>query len=154
MTVNGVVPLATGIKEFGLNAKLMGPDGIMEQVFLDLAGDAAEGTYVTVVGIPPSALTTAKGKEFVEKYRTRYNKEPGAFSPLAYETAKVALLAIERAGVKDRAKILEETSKIKDYDGLFGKWSFDKNGDTTLNLVSGNKVVNKAFVFEKLLVSK
>ena len=152
VTLNGVVPLATAIKEFGLNAKLMGPDGIMEQAFLDLAGDAAEGTYITVVGIPPSALTTAKGKEFVENYRTRYDKEPGTVSPLAYETAKVVLLAIRRAGVNDRAKILEEVSKIKDYDELFGTWSFDKNGDTTLTAISGNIVSNKTFVFEKLLV--
>ena len=152
VTLNGVVPLAMGIKEFGLNAKLMGPDGIMEQAFLDLAGDAAEGTYVTVVGIPPSALTTVRGKEFVENYKARYNKEPGTVSPLAYETAKVVLLAIQRAGVNDRTKILEEVSKIKDYDGLFGTWSFDKNGDTTLNAISGNVVINKTFVFEKLLV--
>jgi len=155
VTMNGVIPLVKGIKELGLDAKLMGPDGIMEQSFLELGGDATEGTYLTVMGVSPEELAqlTERGKEFVEKYRAKYNKEPGPVSSFGYEAAKVVLLAIEIAGVKDRGKILEEISKIKDYDGLFGTWGFDQNGDTTLTLISGNKVVNKGFVFEKVLSS-
>ena len=37
----------------GNNLKLMGPDGIYEQAFLDDAGDAAEGVYITFGGVPP-----------------------------------------------------------------------------------------------------
>jgi len=151
-TVNGAIPLAMGIKEFDLKAKMMGPDGIMEEAFIDGGGNATEGVYVTVVGISPAALT-GKGKEFVERYKARYNKDPGPVSAFGYEAAKVALLAIERVGVKNRAKILEAVSKIKDYDGLFGKWSFDQNGDTTLTTISGNIVKNRDFVFEKLLTT-
>jgi len=153
VTPNGAVPLVKGIKELGITAKFMGPDGIMEQAFIDQAGDAAQGTYVTVVGIPTKELK-GNGKEFYENYLKQYTKEPGAFSGFGYEATKAALLAIERAGVKNRAKILEEVSKIKNYDGLFGTWSFDKYGDTTLTIVSGNIVKNKSFVFEKLLSSK
>jgi branched-chain amino acid transport system substrate-binding protein len=153
VTVNGAIPLAKGIKEQNLSAKFMAPDGVIEQAFLDGAGDAAEGAYLTVVGLPPSALT-GKGKEFVDNYKARFGKEAGTVSPLGYESAKVVLLAIERAGAKDRTKILEEVSKIKNYNGLFGMWSFDKNGDTTLDLISGNMVQNHTFVFEKLLTTK
>ena len=41
----------------GPNVKLMGPDGIYEQAFIDAAGQAAEGTYITFGGVPPSKLT-------------------------------------------------------------------------------------------------
>lgn len=150
VTANGAIPLAKGIKEFNMSAKLMGPDGIMEQSFVDDCGDAAEGVYLTIVGLPPTELT-GKGEEFVDNYRAKYNKEPGPVSSFGYEAANVAILAIERAGMKDRGKILEEVSKIKDYDGLFGTWSFDQNGDTTLTIISGNMVKDGAFVFEKLL---
>ena len=149
-TVNGAIPLIMGIKEFDIKTKMMGPDGIMEQAFINEGGNATEGVYVTVVGIPPSALT-GSGKEFVERYKARYNKDPGPVSAFGYEVAKVALLAIQKAGKKNRAKILEAVSKIKDYDGLFGKWSFDQNGDTTLTTISGNIVKDRDFVFEKLL---
>ncbi len=153
VTANGAVPLIKGIYELGLNVEFMGPDGIMDQTFIDKGGDAAKGTYVTAVGVPPKELEklTEKGKRFYDDYKLRYNAEPATFSAFGYDATKVALLAIERAGVKDRAKILEEVSKIKNYDGLFGTWSFDENGDTTLKVVSGNKVINREFVFQELL---
>ncbi len=152
ITVNGAGPLARNIKELKLGAAFMGPDGILNQDFINLAGSASEGTYVTTVGLPPKKLseTTQKGQLFYNKYRDEYAIEPETFSAFGYEAAKVALLAIERAGTKDRARILEEVSKIKDYDGLFGTWSFDENGDTSLTIIIVNIVQNGIFVFEKL----
>ena len=35
----------------------MGPDGLINQAFIDGAGDAAEGAYITFAGFPPDALT-------------------------------------------------------------------------------------------------
>jgi len=82
-------------------------------------------------------------------------KEVQILSPenkgFGYEAAKVTLMAIEQAGLKDRTAILEEVSKIKDFDGVSGIWSFDQNGDTTLKLISGHKTVDGVFVFEKIL---
>ncbi|MFH0876402.1 MAG: branched-chain amino acid ABC transporter substrate-binding protein [archaeon] len=153
ITPNGAPELVKGIKELGMDSKFIGPDGIMEQAFIDQSEGAAEGVYITVVGIPPKELT-GKGKEFYDRYKQRYNLEPESFSTFGYESAKVALLAIEKAGVKDRAKILEEVSKTKDFSGLFGTWSFDQNGDTSLNFVSGNIVENGTFVFKKILQTK
>ncbi len=151
-TVSGAVPLAKGIWETDLDVMLMGPDGIMDQAFIDQTGIAAEGTYVTTVGVPPKELVklTEKGKEFFDNYKARYGIEPETWSAFGYEAMKVALLAIDRASTKDRTQILEEVSKIKDYDGLFGTWSFDNNGDTTLTIISGSRVQNGNFVFKKL----
>lgn len=150
VTPNGAVPLVRGIKELGMPAKLMGPDGIMEKAFIEQGGEATEGVYVTVVG-QPAKILKGKGKKFYNDYLMRYKSEPGAFSPFGYEAAKVALLAIERAGKKDRRAMLEQVSKIQDYHGLFGTWSFDQNGDTNLTVVSGNRISSKSFVFERLL---
>ena len=150
MSSHGAIPLVKGIKELGMEAKFMGPDGVMDQAFIDGGGGAAEGAFLTMVGVPPSELG-GKGEEFYNNYLNRFGLEPRTFSGMGYEAAKVALLAIERAGVKDRTMILGEVSKIKNYEGIFGTWSFDRNGDTTLILISGNKVVDGSFVFEKAL---
>ena len=53
--------------------------------------------------------------------------------------------AIQRAGVKDRAKIRDAVMATKDYDGVLGKWSFDQNGDTTLTVMSGRQVKGGKF---------
>lgn len=153
ITPNGIVPLAKDIKALKLRSQLMAPDGVMEQAFIDQAGDAAEGAYITVVGVPPEQLT-GKGKIFYDKYKAMYGIPPETFSVFGYEAAKVALGAIAESGTKDRERIRQALAGTKDYDGLFGAWSFDYNGDTSLSLVSGNVVHNKAFVFEKLLSVK
>ena len=44
----------------------MGPDGIFEQAFIDAAGPAAEGTYITFGGVPPSKLTGAGATWYAE----------------------------------------------------------------------------------------
>jgi len=54
----------------------------------------------------------------------------------------VALQAIERAGIKDRARIRDAIFATRDYDGVLGKWSFTDTGDTTLTGMSGRQVKN------------
>jgi branched-chain amino acid transport system substrate-binding protein len=124
----------------GNNVKFMGPDGIYEKAFLDDAGEAAEGAYITFGGIGPSKLT-GKGAQWYQAYKAKFNNaEPEAYAAYGYESMKIALDAIGRAGAKDRAKIRDAVFATKDYDGVLGKWSFDANGDTTLTTMSGRQV--------------
>ena len=128
----------------GNNIKLMGPDGIYEQAFLDDAGDAAEDVYITFGGVPPTKLT-GKGAEWYTAYKAKFGAEPEAYAAYGYESMKVALDAIMRAGRKDRAAIRDAVFATKDYDGVLGKWSFDPNGDTTLTAMSGRQVKDGKF---------
>ncbi|MDD4931000.1 MAG: branched-chain amino acid ABC transporter substrate-binding protein [Candidatus Colwellbacteria bacterium] len=153
ITTSGAIPLLSRIKEAGIRAGFMGSDGLMEQAFIDQAGMTAEGAYITQVGIPPSEMT-GKGREFVDKYRSRYSIEPGTYSGFGYEAMNTVIAAIEKAKNKDRAGILDALSKTSDHDGIFGKWSFDVNGDTSLSLVSGNRIQNREFVFQKLITEE
>jgi branched-chain amino acid transport system substrate-binding protein len=128
----------------GPDIKLMGPDGIYEQAFLDDAGDAAEGVYITFGGVPPTKLA-GKGAEWYSSYRSKFNAEPEAYAAYGYESMKVALEAIQRAGRKDRAAIRDAVFATRDYDGVLGKWSFDRNGDTSLTTMSGRQVKDGKF---------
>src|SRR5215213_4229768 len=128
----------------GNNIKLMGPDGIYEQAFIDDAGDAAAGVYITFGGVPPSKLA-GKGAEWYRAYKTMFNGEPEAYAAYGYESMKVALDAIMRAGRKDREAIRAAVFATKDYDGVLGKWSFDANGDTSLTTMSGRQVKDGKF---------
>jgi branched-chain amino acid transport system substrate-binding protein len=139
----------------GLNCKLMVPDGCYEKVFIEAAGpENANGrVYVTFGGLPPKNQV-GKGKEFVDNYRAKHGGMPEAYAIYGYEAAKVALEAIRQAGVKDRTAILDAAFAIKDFDGALGKWSFDKNGDTTASQLSGSIVVDGDFKFERILGEK
>jgi branched-chain amino acid transport system substrate-binding protein len=121
------------------NVKLMGPDGLYAQAFLDDAGDAANGAYLTFGAVAPSKLTQ-RGAEWYRSYKVRYGVEPEVYAPYAYEATKVALDAIRRAGRKDRTAIREAMFATKDYEGILGRWSIDEGGDTTLTTISGRQV--------------
>ena len=128
----------------GNDVKLMGPDGIFEQAFIDAAGPAAEGTYVTFGGVPPSKLTGA-GQQWYQKYKQQFNSEPEAYTGYGYESMKVALDAINRANKKDRAAIRDAVFATRNFSGVLGTWSFTDTGDTTLTTMSGRQVKNGAF---------
>jgi branched-chain amino acid transport system substrate-binding protein len=128
----------------GPDVKLMGPDGIYEQAFIDDAGDAAEGVYVTFGGVGASKLT-GKGATWYQAYKAKFGSEPEGYASYGYEAAKVALNAITQAGTKDREAIRAAVFATANYDGVLGTWSFDANGDTTLTTMSGRQVMNAAF---------
>jgi branched-chain amino acid transport system substrate-binding protein len=128
----------------GNDFKLMGPDGIFEQAFIDAAGPAAEGTYITFGGVPPSKLTGA-GATWYQNYKKRFNSEPEAYAGYGYEAMKVALTSIQAAGKKDRAAIRDAIFATKNYSGALGSWSFTDTGDTTITAMSGRQIKNGAF---------
>ena len=81
------------------SVKLMGPDGIFEQAFLDAAGPAGQRLVHHLRGVPPSKLTGA-GAAWYTKYKQLYNAEPEAYAGYGYESMKVALAGIASAGLK------------------------------------------------------
>jgi len=127
---------------------LQGPDGLFDPAFLKDAGDAAEGTYLTFSGVPPSRLS-GKGADWYQRYQQRYHAEPAAYAAYGYEACSVGLDAIRRAGKKDRAAVVDAVFATRDFRGLFGTWSFDAHGDTTFATLSGNQVQHGAFQFLK-----
>ncbi len=136
----------------GLTCKLMVPDGCCENAFITSAGpeNVNDRTYVTFGGVPPKEQK-GKGKEFVEAYRKKFNAEPEAYSIYGYESAKVAIDAIRRAGKKDREAIRAAVAATKDFDGSLGRWSFDENGDTSLKTMSGQIIKAGDFAFAEIL---
>ncbi len=140
------------LRSSGYLGKVMVPDGCFETAFIESAGATnLEGnTFITFGGLPGSQLT-GRGKTFYENYKKRFNAEPEAYAVYGYEAGKVALTAITRAGKKDRAEILKAVSETANVGGALGDWSFDKNGDTSLVVMSGNTVKGGKFEFVKIL---
>jgi branched-chain amino acid transport system substrate-binding protein len=136
----------------GQDVKLMGPDGIYEQAFIDAAGQAAEGSYITFGGVPPSKLT-GKGAQWYSQYKQQFGGEPEAYAAYAYEAASVVIQAIQNAGgscathnsAQCRGAVRDAIFNTKNFDGVLGNWSFTDTGDTTLTAMSGRQIKNGAF---------
>jgi branched-chain amino acid transport system substrate-binding protein len=91
-------------KEIGLKAPFMSGDGTIDPKFIEIAGAAAEGTYLTF-SPDPNNIPTAK--EFVGKYRAKYG-ELGPYSIYAYDAANIMLAAIKEANSTEGKLIMEK----------------------------------------------
>lgn len=121
------------------NIPFIGGDGLSDGAasvtgsFLNLAGDQGDpNTYMTVAAthdIPnPDKLKA--------DYKAMFNVDPGAYSASGYACAQIILEAIKNVGA-DRGKVrayVVDPSHV--YDTVLGKFSFDKNGDTTQHIIS------------------
>jgi branched-chain amino acid transport system substrate-binding protein len=158
ITQNNAGQLWRDLRDAMPNVKLMGPDGILEDAWIQAAGEAAEGTYITFGGLPADKLT-GKGADFVKNYNAKYpNNPPQAYTAYGYEAAGTVLAAIEKAAATNpadttalRAAVLKAIAETKDYEGALGKWSFNQEGDTSLTAMSGNVVKDGKFVFDSVV---
>jgi len=139
--------IAKDMRNAGLSCPLIVPDGCYELAFITSAGEEnLKNCYVTMGGIDASLLK-GPGAEFVRKYQEKFGgKEPEAYAVYGYEAAKVVLESILKVGKKDRAAIVETCVGTKDFDkGALGKWSFDANGDITLQNMTISRVEGGRF---------
>ena len=148
--------IAKDLRKSGPNCPMMAPDGCFENAFIESAGaDVLEGKCYVTIGGTDLELLGEPGKKFLNKYMEKYKKEPEAYAVYGYEAALVVLEAIKKVGKKDREEILKAVLATKDFDkGVLGKWSFDANGDTTLQQLKISRVEGGKFKTVKVIDKK
>ncbi len=144
--------LARQLREQDVKAVLVGGDGLYDKTLIQLAGPAAaEGVMATMVGADVAHNPAATA--FVKAYEAKYGAV-GPYSPYAYDATKLVIDAIRRAGVADRAKVLEMVTATKDFKGVTGVTSFDAFGDTRNQTISIYAVKNGSWTYQGLAWGK
>ena len=118
-------PMAMQMKQLGIKAKLLMGDGGCTTEFVKNAGDAADGHYCSLPGIPYDKMPG--GPKFIERFKAKYG-DIQLYAPYAYDGVMVVVDAMKRAQSADSAKILAELPKT-DYQGVTTRIQFDDNGD-------------------------
>jgi branched-chain amino acid transport system substrate-binding protein len=140
--------LVADIRAAGIKVPFIGGDGINDDVFIKDAATSAEGVYASTAGVPEDKLS-AKGQDFLKRYRAKYGNIQ-TYTIYGYEAMSVALTAIQKANAKDRKAILDAAAGIKDFDGVLGRWSFDSNGDTTVQDFTVSVVKSGKWTFQAI----
>jgi branched-chain amino acid transport system substrate-binding protein len=121
------------MREKGVKAAFMGPDGIDSSEMVKITGAQVVGSYYTTVAGPPDSYPESAA--FAKKFKQRFGKEVESFGMYGYDAAQVGLKAIEQAiqatgGKKPtRAEVANAVRKLKDFRGVTGSISFDNKGD-------------------------
>lgn len=114
-------------RDIGFKGPFVSCEANYDPAFIRVAGEAAEGAFVTFLGSPPELTPTAQ--QFIERYRNRYPQEElKSYDHYGYEVASLILKAFSEVG-ESRSKIIDILRNVE-FKGVLGTTKFDEKGDT------------------------
>lgn len=127
-------PLARQMKQLGVQALLLGSDGICAPEMGRLGGDAVGANVYCTQG---GALLDkqAAGKQFAQDYQQRFGRPAETYAAPFYDGMMVIAQAMQKAGSAEPAKYRPVLEKIQ-YKGVTGAMSFDAQHDLTQSPVT------------------
>ena len=104
--------------------------------FMDVAGEAANGTFAVVTYTEDNPNPTVQ--KFVQAFKAKYNAPPyDFFSGLSYDAVYMLAQATKKAGSPDQHEKMRDAFKeIKGYNGVTGlTYDVDKSGESVHELL-------------------
>jgi branched-chain amino acid transport system substrate-binding protein len=128
-------PFDQQLTQKGFKGAFIGPDGVKDDQFIKLAGEASSNAYFTCPCIPGELIPS-----FASEYKAAFSADPGTYSIEGYDAATVLLTGIDK-GNTTRAKLLDF---VKSYnaDGLSKHYQWNSKGELATPAVYGYEVSN------------
>lgn len=143
------VLIAKQIKELGIDATIIGPDG-WDGVLATVdkgSEDTLNGVYFTNHYAVDDQSEKVKG--FVDAYQSKYNEVPSAFSALGYDAVYLYKAAFEKAQTTDSAKVVEALKGIE-IQGVTGDIKFGENNNP-IKSATILKIENGEYKFDSVV---
>jgi len=145
-------PMLRQMKSLGISAKFMGGDGICSTELVKLAGDAVTDNQVFCAEAGGVEGKAKEGMEdFKKKFKAKFGADVQVYAPYVYDSVKIMVAAMVKAGSSDPAKYLPALAATKDFKGVTGPIGFDAKGDIvggalTLKTIKGGKLEELAVI--------
>jgi branched-chain amino acid transport system substrate-binding protein len=117
--------LVSSIKRKRLDISFISEDGVKDESFLKVAGEAAEGAYMTG---PRDLSDMPLNIQANAEHKAEYGEDPGAFFQEGYSAALALLNAVEKAGSTDYDAVTKAL-RSEYVETPVGRIKFDVNGD-------------------------
>jgi branched-chain amino acid transport system substrate-binding protein len=130
---NDVGLIAKQARDKGITVPLVGGDGWDSTQLYAIGGSALNGSYFTNHYSPYD--TDPKVQKFVNDYKSRYGSIPDALAATAYDAARIMFDAIKRSSSLDGAAIRDALAATKDFPGVTGTVTFNKDRDAVKPIV-------------------
>jgi branched-chain amino acid transport system substrate-binding protein len=122
-------PMLRQMKQLGINAKMMGGDGICSDEMHKLSGGTMTDGQVVCA---EAGGVAESGKAGMDKFRAEYRKRFGIdvqiIAPYSYDAVLAIAAAMDKAGSAAPASYLPQLAKTQ-YKGVTGTIAFDERGD-------------------------
>ena len=123
-------PMLRQMKQLGINAKLVGGDGICTGELPKLAaGTMGDGQVVCAEAGGVEGAYKVSLEKFKADFKKKYNTDVQLYAPYTYDAINVMVAAMVKAGSAEPAKYLPVLAKTDGYKGVTGTIGFDNKGD-------------------------
>lgn len=123
-------PLLRQMKQLGIDAKMMGGDGICSGELPKLASGAMGDGQVYCAEAGGVDASQRKGMDdFRARFKATTKLDVQVYAPYSYDAVNVLVAAMVKAGSSDPAKYLPVLAKTEGYQGVTGVIGFDAKGD-------------------------
>lgn len=130
---NKVALLAKQIREKGIKAPMLGGDGWDSPELLKIAGNAIAGGYFTNHYSPDRKDPVADA--FIKRYKEKHRIVPDALAALSYDATVIVLRTLDSLKKPTKDDIQKALASTKNFKGVTGNITFDKNGDAVKSVV-------------------
>lgn len=113
------------IKDLQINTYLLGGDGWDTPELKQIAKGSENGAYISNHYI--ASGSNQKLQNFVKAYKAKFGEEPSSFAALAYDSIYMVREAVKSSNSNDPEKITAGIAKIKNFNGVTGVITMDKN---------------------------
>ena len=138
--------LARQLKDLGVKVPILTGDGAQVPELVTLGGPAVNGMYFTAHFHRDQAASPL-ARDFRKAYEENHKKELGAFTALGADSYFLLLDAITRANSLEGPQIAQALAGTKDFPGVSGTITMDKNHNPIKGVVV-IKVEKGKFVYQ------
>jgi branched-chain amino acid transport system substrate-binding protein len=115
------------MRDQGLNALMVGGDGLSPKEFAQIAGSAAEGTLFS---FPPDARRNPNAQAVVAGFKAK-NIDPDAYTLYSYAAVQVLARAVAETGSSNGKVLADWLHKGNAIETVLGPIAYDPKGDIT-----------------------
>ena len=134
----GPAVVAKNRKQLGITIPLYNSHGVASKKFIELSGDAAEGTFLPAgkLLVVDQLAADDPQRKLLSEYKTSYESKFGGsvntFGGHAFDAFKIAVMALENAD-KNGTAVRDEIEKITGFVGTGGIFNFSADDHNGLN---------------------
>ncbi|TNM29525.1 branched-chain amino acid ABC transporter substrate-binding protein [Streptomyces sedi] len=122
-----LAPFATRLAESGFEGIGISGDGSNDDEFINLAGGAAEGWFLTCPCTDASAEDATQ--DFADRYQEEIGEAPGTYSAESYDVANMIIQTIADLNGDVNRQSVYEALAGGEYEGLTKTFSFTDTGE-------------------------
>lgn len=134
--------LTRQMRELGMKASFISGDGVWTKEYIEIAGKAAEGAFITFT---PDQGKIKEAQGFIKKHKEKFGSDVGAYTVYSYVAANLLLDSVAATRSTDGVKIADHIRKTK-WNTALGPIEFDKKGDVLVSPYVVWEVKNGKFV--------